>query len=529
MPQNVTWNGVTYPIPLAGELNWAALSAFLIALGTDAAVDQEAKQAIRLALSTPVAVNSATDYTVLSNLTVPGAVAINLPAGVDKQIFVLGDAKGDASTNNITVTPNGAETINGAANLVIGHDRACCMLQYHALTTDWKVLVFSLLPGTITPADIVGVIPADKGGTGISNNVAATMTRTGNFDFQVSLAAPTVLNLGGNVTTGAFSLSLLLTAPTSVTLPTSGTLYGTATDSGLVSLPTGPETLVGRATADVLTNKDLTSATNVLSGATSTGFTNGGLVSLPSGPDTLVGRVSTDTLQNKKYLGGIASATDVHVLSEDTLANLTSLARIQGALYYDTTNDQVVYDDGATLTPFSSAALVGQGTPGLVAAAGQLLGTNVLDDAADGYVGQRLTSFNLGYTIGVSNNYESAVAIDFTGLQPGDFDVSFNSTFYSNGATFATSIAYEIGLSWSTAFTNNVLGQTSALWSSPASSAITFIPISLAYVRVQWDGTDVWIEGVHGTGPLLRGLVYANDFTVGNPQANLGLVGRRAR
>jgi hypothetical protein len=172
MPQNVVFNGTTYAIPLVGELAWSGLSNFLIDVGTNAAITQEADQAIRVALTTPVTVAAATDYAVVTDLTVAGAVAVNLPAGVDGQIFVIVDGKGDAGTNNITITP-AAGTIAGAATLVLTHNRQTVMLQYHTGTTDWKVLANTLYPGTITTSDISGAIAIAQGGTGQTTQTAA--------------------------------------------------------------------------------------------------------------------------------------------------------------------------------------------------------------------------------------------------------------------------------------------------------------------------------------------------------------------
>jgi hypothetical protein len=173
MATNVTWNGVTYSIPAAGELNWAALSNFLIALGNGAAVAQEMKQAVRVATTTPVTVAATTDFAVVSDLAVAGAVAVTLPAGADGQIFVIGDNKGDANTNNITITPNGAETINGAATLVLNHAKQMVMIQYSLATTNWVVLSNCLKPGTIATGDISGQIAIAQGGTGQATANAA--------------------------------------------------------------------------------------------------------------------------------------------------------------------------------------------------------------------------------------------------------------------------------------------------------------------------------------------------------------------
>ena len=60
-----------------------------------------------------------------------------------------------------------------------------------------------------------------------------------------------------------------------------------ASTSGLITLPTTDDTLVGRATTDTLTNKTITT------------LVNGGAITIPTGTDTLVGRATTDTLTNK--------------------------------------------------------------------------------------------------------------------------------------------------------------------------------------------------------------------------------------
>jgi len=204
MSTNVVWNGVTYAIPAAGEVNWPSLSNFLIALGTSAAISQEMKQAIRVATTSPVTVSATTDFAVVTQLAAPGAVAVTLPAGIDGQVFVVVDGTGDAASNNITITPNGSATIGGAATQVLNHNSQSVMIQYSASGTDWKVLVNNIKPGTITSADITGTIAPSKGGTGVANNDAATLTRSGNH-----------------------ALTVTTTGSTNVTLPTTGTLVAT--------------------------------------------------------------------------------------------------------------------------------------------------------------------------------------------------------------------------------------------------------------------------------------------------------------
>jgi hypothetical protein len=95
----------------------------------------------RVATVSPVAVDAVTDEVIVTNLAVPGAVAVNLPAGRKGMILFVKDGKGDAGANNITVTPNGADpvhTIDGAATKVISANFGSLRLVHNG--TEWNVL-----------------------------------------------------------------------------------------------------------------------------------------------------------------------------------------------------------------------------------------------------------------------------------------------------------------------------------------------------------------------------------------------------
>ncbi len=141
MSQNVTYNGVTYAVPDPSNVNWGTdLTAFLVAIGTVGGLNAEMKQAVRVATTTPVTVSDTTDCVVLAKLAAAGAVAVALPAGTDGRWFVIADQTGDAATNNITITPNGAETINGSATYVINENRGSVVLVYSTTNTKWNVV-----------------------------------------------------------------------------------------------------------------------------------------------------------------------------------------------------------------------------------------------------------------------------------------------------------------------------------------------------------------------------------------------------
>lgn len=72
----------------------------------------------------PVAVG-ATDSQILINKTTPATTTVNLPAAATRGQLVLTvtDFAGNAAAFNITIVPNGSETINGKATVSIKFNR----------------------------------------------------------------------------------------------------------------------------------------------------------------------------------------------------------------------------------------------------------------------------------------------------------------------------------------------------------------------------------------------------------------------
>lgn len=76
--------------------------------------------AVRVAVATPVTVVAATDDVISVQVPGPVAVAVNLPAGVAGATFTIKDGLGLAApATPITITPTGADTIDGAATATI--------------------------------------------------------------------------------------------------------------------------------------------------------------------------------------------------------------------------------------------------------------------------------------------------------------------------------------------------------------------------------------------------------------------------
>jgi hypothetical protein len=94
--------------------------------------------AVRIAVATPDAV-LVTDEVVSYEVPGPVAVAVTLPAGVTGQVYYLKDGLGLASpATPITITPNGIETIDGAATATIDAPYGSLTLVYSGV--EWKII-----------------------------------------------------------------------------------------------------------------------------------------------------------------------------------------------------------------------------------------------------------------------------------------------------------------------------------------------------------------------------------------------------
>ena len=76
--------------------------------------------AVRIAVATPVTVSAVTDEVISVQVPGPVPVVVNLPPGQAGQTFTIKDGLGLASNpNDITITPAGADTIDGAPTATI--------------------------------------------------------------------------------------------------------------------------------------------------------------------------------------------------------------------------------------------------------------------------------------------------------------------------------------------------------------------------------------------------------------------------
>ena len=172
------------------------------------------------------------------------------------------------------------------------------------------------------------------------------------------------LTFGNAFTTGSHALTLTTSGTTNVTFPTTGTLATIAgnetltnkvlttptissiSNSGTITIPTGTDTLVGKATTDTLTNKSISGATNTLSAignsslsnsaitiggtATSLGGTITALTALTdldmtSGNKTILDGVGSNTITIGASGSTVAIAGDLTVAGTTTTTNTTTV------------------------------------------------------------------------------------------------------------------------------------------------------------------------------------------------------------
>lgn len=113
------------------------------AAGARANLGISATRSVRVVTASgAVTVDADTDDIIVIKKTVAASTAVNLPSAAnrdDSRPIKIVDGKLDAATNNITITPNGVETIVGLSTYVINFDAGSVELWPLPDGTAWYI------------------------------------------------------------------------------------------------------------------------------------------------------------------------------------------------------------------------------------------------------------------------------------------------------------------------------------------------------------------------------------------------------
>jgi hypothetical protein len=130
--------------------------------------------------------------------------------------------------------------------------------------------------------------------------------------------------------------------------------------TGNITVPSGTDQLVARATTDTLTNKTLTgnTAVNLVSGSGTLVLNTSGTITIPNASDTLVAQTTTDTLTNKTLTSPTLTTPTTDIVLWDDAATPSNPSAGFYKLYFK--NDGKLYK----LNPAGTEAEVGSGSSG---------------------------------------------------------------------------------------------------------------------------------------------------------------------
>jgi hypothetical protein len=298
----------------------------------------------------------------------------------------------------------------------------------------------TLLSGSTTIADSTD--SSKKLAFNISGFTTAT---TRNYVF------PDISDTIATLTSSQTMSNKTLLAPTISTIVNTGTL----------TLPTSTDILVGRATTDTLTNKTLLSGSTIIADSTDStkklafnisGFTTATTRTfiLPNTSDTLVGRTTTDILTNKTLLSGSTIIADSTDSSKKLAFNITGFttATTRNYVFPDISDTVVTLTSAQTLTnktltspiitqilntgtltlPTSTDTLIGRTTTDILSNKTLLSGSTIIADSTDN---TKKLAFNVaGFTTSTTHT--------FTLPDTSDTLVTLSSAQTLTNKTFAT-------------------------------------------------------------------------------------------
>jgi hypothetical protein len=407
------------------DLN-TAVTAIQTSTPTTFAVYNSAGQLVPGAVGANMSITNSTTPTVSS--TGGGGGGGGSPGGTlgQTQYYGAGDVfagytmSGDATINTTT----GAITIVASGGVSFG---ALAFVNAAAAgTLTGTTLASNVLTSSLTTVGTIGtgvwhgtVVGSTYGGTGV-NNGASTVTIGGNLVFS-----------------GAFTTTITVTAGTTVTLPTSGTLLSTATPVTVAQGGTGDATLT--AYAVLCGGTTTTGAVQPIAGLGTVGqvLTSNGPAALPTmqTSSTGSGTVNSGTAGQAAYYAGTgtavsgAAAFGIGASGQRVDSAIALPSLVAGMAYYDSTQKaeisyrnaltgvtpRLIYSQNAVQTIATTGAQSLINTTGLTSSNYSLItGTNTLGVGAGFWVANKKFRFAFGgyySTLTTPGNYFFAILI----------------------------------------------------------------------------------------------------------------------
>ena len=302
----------------------------------------------------------------LTNKTMPSVITLSggtldFPLLNSTTIDTLIGANNSATlTNKALVTPviySGSNLIQlpSSSTTLIGQNTGDTLTNKVVIDTSNKVratIIASNIPSTnVNDVTIVANTLT------MGPNFVLTTTGTGNTAIWQAVGSITGAGTVTSITAGNNLTGGTITASGTIGLATVPSIGFISNGSGTLAFPnTGNDTLVGRSTADTLTNKTIS---NILTN-------NAGTLAFPDifSTDTLVGRSTSDTLTNKviNFIATNSGTLAFPSNTNDTLvginnnATLTNKALVTNNIYSGALGVNTIQ------LPSSSTTLIGQNT-----------------------------------------------------------------------------------------------------------------------------------------------------------------------